>query len=242
MVGDFFPMLNCSTNASQSPKGTRFSRVSSPIDRSPSRNPTIKQTTDQPPHIFFPTILSFFALLLKAGGTEERRDLQRPPRFVRYVDERAFEGGYLYRQRRGPVLADGDMLRAREHDQIHLRTGRRYARTAFPNPPHTVEARLRVTVYSYTLRSTSMLKTEGTDTLLSIVSVIGLVEEENAKKEKAAANRAPGIGGRGRGRGGRDGGRGGGRGSGDFGGRGRGGGRDGGWVGGRGGRGGRGGK
>ena len=57
-----------------------------------------------------------------------------------------------------------------------------------------------------------MLKTEGTDTLLSIVSVIGLVEEENAKKEKAAANRAPGIGGRGRGRGGRDGGRGGGRG------------------------------
>lgn len=124
MVGDFFPMLNCSTNASQSPKGTRFSRVSSPIDRSPSRNPTIKQTTDQPPHIFFPTILSFFALLLKAGGTEERRDLQRPPRFVRYVDERAFEGGYLYRQRRGPVLADGDMLRAREHDQIHLRTGR----------------------------------------------------------------------------------------------------------------------
>ena len=84
-----------------------------------------------------------------------------------------------------------------------------------------------MTVYSYTLRSTSMLKTEGTDTLLSIVSVIGLVEEENAKKEKAAANRAPGIGGRGRGRGGRDGGRGGGRGSGDFGGRGRGGGRDG---------------
>lgn len=72
--------------------------------------------------------------------------------------------------------------------------------------------------------------------------VIGLVEEENAKKEKAAANRAPGIGGRGRGRGGRDGGRGGGRGGGDFGGRGRGGGRDGGREGGRGGRGGRGGK
>ena len=44
-----------------------------------------------------------------------------------------------------------------------------------------------MTVYSYTLRSTSMLKTEGTDTLLSIVSVIGLVEEENAMVAKTHA-------------------------------------------------------
>jgi len=59
-----------------------------------------------------------------ARGAQERRDVQRPPRVVRHVDERPPQRGHLHVQRRRSVLANGQLLREREHDQVRVRPGR----------------------------------------------------------------------------------------------------------------------
>ena len=59
-----------------------------------------------------------------AGGAEERRDVQRPSRELRHVDERAPQGGDLHVQGRRSFLAHGQLLRPGEHHQVHLRARR----------------------------------------------------------------------------------------------------------------------
>ena len=94
-----------------SPEPTReMSRT--PPDR-PSPRARILTTISRP----LPTIRA-------AGGAEERRDVQRPSRELRHVDERASQGGDLHVQGWRSFLAHGQLLRPGEHHQVHLRARR----------------------------------------------------------------------------------------------------------------------
>ncbi len=75
--------------------------------------------------------------LKSARRAQERRDVQRPPRELRHVDERAPQGGHLHEQGRRSVLAHGELLRPRKHDQVRLRPRRGHRPRAGGEPQAT---------------------------------------------------------------------------------------------------------